>query len=220
MVSFTFDDFPRSALAAAGSILLEKGVCGTYYAAMRLMGRTTNVGEMFNRADLRALIDAGHELGCHSFDHASCHKVSSSELLVRCEKNREAAAKLLGGYQLRNFAFPFGDVTLPAKTSLSGIYDTCRSVETGINTDPVDLALLRANPVYSDTPIKELKRLVKDNVGQSGWLIMYTHDVGSNPSPFGCTTQTFRDAVTIAIDSGAEVLTVAEAAKRFSSVAP
>jgi peptidoglycan/xylan/chitin deacetylase (PgdA/CDA1 family) len=32
VISFTFDDFPRSALVKAGAILRERGLAGTYYA--------------------------------------------------------------------------------------------------------------------------------------------------------------------------------------------
>ena len=34
LISFTFDDFPRSALEAGGQILRAHGVRGTYYAPL------------------------------------------------------------------------------------------------------------------------------------------------------------------------------------------
>src|SRR5947209_11228992 len=71
IVSFTFDDFPRSALTVAGKILDNYNVCGTYYAAMGLMGKITEVGEMFDSRDLKHLVAAGHELACHTFDHVA-----------------------------------------------------------------------------------------------------------------------------------------------------
>ena len=40
IISFTFDDFPRSALYTGGAILERFGLNGTYYAAFGLMGRT------------------------------------------------------------------------------------------------------------------------------------------------------------------------------------
>src|SRR5208282_2286799 len=95
MVSFTFDDFPRSALTVAGAMLEENGLRGTYYAAMGLMGKRTSVGEIFNAADLRALVETGHELACHTFDHLSCRKVGGSQMQKNCDRNRRAMAEAL-----------------------------------------------------------------------------------------------------------------------------
>ena len=39
LISFTFDDFPQSALSNGGAILNRFGVAGTYYAALDLICR-------------------------------------------------------------------------------------------------------------------------------------------------------------------------------------
>lgn len=52
LVSFAFDDFPRSAYRTAGALLNKRGLTGTYYASLSLMGKTTNVGEIFGLKDL------------------------------------------------------------------------------------------------------------------------------------------------------------------------
>lgn len=215
MISFSFDDFPRSALSVAGSMLSEEGLCGTYYAAMGLIGQQTSVGEIYDADDLRTLVETGHELACHTFDHLLCRSVSRSELQQNCAKNRQAVAEALGGYQLRNFAFPSGYVTWPTKRILTSIYDSCRTVKCGINRNPADLGFLLANPVYSAFPISELQRRVEENMERPGWLILYTHDVSLQPSSCGCTPTYFRDILSCAIASGASIVTVAEAASRF-----
>ncbi|MBZ5623491.1 MAG: polysaccharide deacetylase family protein [Acidobacteriia bacterium] len=71
LISFTFDDFPRSALHTGGAILNRSGLAGTYYACLGLMGGETATGKLFNADDLKILIDRGHELGCHTYSH--CH---------------------------------------------------------------------------------------------------------------------------------------------------
>lgn len=214
IVSFTFDDFPRSALTIAGAMLADKGVRGTYYAAMGLMGKRSTVGEIFNEDDLRSLVTTGHELACHTFSHVSCHKLDPAALQEECARNRKAAEEF-GGCKLRNFSFPFGDIALSAKRMLASTYDTCRTVERGINRNPVDLGFLHANPLYAYYPVQELKRIIRENVRQKGWVILYTHDISPNPSPFGCTPRYFHDLLGYVVDSGAEILTVAEAARRY-----
>src|SRR2546429_104887 len=53
LISFTFDDFPRSAFLDAGSILRRYGALGTYYASLglkagRYLHRHTAGGQTFN----------------------------------------------------------------------------------------------------------------------------------------------------------------------------
>src|SRR5436309_3076212 len=62
LISFTFDDFPRSAFRAAGSILRQYGASGTYYASIGLMGKQSQMGPMYDADDLRELVRRNHEL--------------------------------------------------------------------------------------------------------------------------------------------------------------
>jgi peptidoglycan/xylan/chitin deacetylase (PgdA/CDA1 family) len=215
IISFTFDDFPQSALTVAGGMLREKGVHGTYYASMGLIGQQSSLGDMYNAQNLRTLVADGHELACHTFGHLNCSRVAAGEIERDCERNRLAVAEALDGYRLRNFCFPSGGVTWPAKSALISIYDSCRTIKHGINRNPVDLGFLRANPMYSRFPINELYRLIENNIEQAGWLILYTHDVREQHSDVGCTPSYFRDILRFAVASGASIMTVAEAAKKF-----
>lgn len=216
IISFTFDDFPRSALDIAGTMLSDRGVRGTYYAALGLMGKTTIVGDMFGRRDLESLLAAGHELACHTFEHARCCDVTRRQLMISCENNRCGMAEILDGYIPQNFSFPEGVVTVSAKVLLSSVYDTCRTIESGINRDPVDLGFLRANRLYSHLEKSKVNEMFLENRRQNGWSILYTHDVSATPSPYGCTPQYFREVLGYAIDSGADILPIAEALKRFT----
>jgi len=215
IISFTFDDFPRSALKVGGSILSEQGVRATYYASMGLMGKRSALGEMYDCEDLLSLVEQKHELACHTFNHLDCLRATTMEIQQECSWNRQAVADLLKGYQLRNFSFPSGAVSCTAKSVVGPIYDSCRTVEWGINGNPVDLRFLRANPLYSVISISKAQRLIDENIRRTGWLIFYTHDVSSQPSTVGCTAAYFRQVVTLALASGASVLTVAEAVNRF-----
>src|SRR5262245_58970253 len=69
VISFTFDDFPRSALLTGGAILGRFGLTGTYYASLGLMGTKAPAGPSFVLEDLQALMEQGHELGSHTSDH-------------------------------------------------------------------------------------------------------------------------------------------------------
>src|SRR2546422_1017858 len=69
IVTFSFDDFPRSSLTVGAEILERFGARATYYVAMSLMDTVNHLGEQFRREDLVALLDRGHELASHTFGH-------------------------------------------------------------------------------------------------------------------------------------------------------
>ena len=72
MVSFTFDDFPASALENGGAILEQRGWRGTYYVATGLMDQSIEVGEAFSAHHLETCAARGHEIGHHTFAHLNC----------------------------------------------------------------------------------------------------------------------------------------------------
>lgn len=217
IISFTFDDFPRSALSVGGKMLKDVGARGTYYTSWGLMGKTTAVGEMFIRQDVEALVHDGHELACHTLEHVMCCDVSESDLVRSCKSNDNYLATMVGGSRPRSFSFPEGVVTVPAKAALTPLYDTCRTIEPGLNCDPVDLGFLRANRVYTEMDVERARTLIDQNSQCNGWLIFYTHDVLEKHSRYGTTPECFRKVVEYAANSGSEILPVGEAASLFAA---
>lgn len=210
VVSFSFDDFPRSAYLVGGAVLEEFGARGTYYTAVSLMNTTNELGEQFVLDDLHALLEKGHELASHTLNHISCRSVSLSEFRTDVAKGRQAIEELTG-VNPRNFAYPFGDVTLRAKKALGPDLASARSIFPGFNGPNLDLNLLRANSLYGGLDRSSwLRTLIDENTRRKGWLIFYTHDVRANPSPFGCTPALLEVAVSAAVRSGSRIRTVQE----------
>jgi len=211
IVSFSFDDFPRTAFTVGGRILKSYGVRGTYYTAMGLMNTFNELGDHFCRKDLDALMDDGHELASHTFSHISCCSVACSTFRADVMKGRRAIEDLTGQYAPGNFAFPFGEVTLRTKRAIGAEMASCRSVWSGFNGPEVDLNLLRANSLYGDRDkYDQVRKLILDNERRNSWLIFYSHDVRHNPSRFGCTPALLEFAVSFASHQRARILTVAE----------
>jgi peptidoglycan/xylan/chitin deacetylase (PgdA/CDA1 family) len=211
IVSFTFDDFPRSAYSEGGAILEQFGVRGTYYTAMGLMNTSNELGEHFSSDDLDSLHEKGHELANHTFGHTSCRSVSCAEFRQDVETGRKAVSQLTGRYRA-NFAYPFGDVTLQAKKTLATLLPSARGIVSGFNGPEIDLNLLRANKLYGDLDgVKRVEQLILDNKEQKSWLIFYTHDVRPKPSTVGCTPELLQMAVSCAVLAGCRILTVRDA---------
>jgi peptidoglycan/xylan/chitin deacetylase (PgdA/CDA1 family) len=211
IVSFTFDDFPRSALLTGGAILERFGAHGTYYVTPSLMNTTGELGELFRENDLTELMQNGHEVGSHTFSHSSCRSLSVVDFLQEVRKSVQTIQEMTGR-RPENFAYPFGHVTVGAKKALENELTSARGIFPGLNGPEIDLNLLRANSLYGNMQhAAKVKKLVLENKERKGWLIFYTHDVRPNPSEYGSEPALLEWAVSCARESGARILTIQEA---------
>jgi peptidoglycan/xylan/chitin deacetylase (PgdA/CDA1 family) len=218
VVSFCFDDFPRSAYLTGGAILKGFGARGTYYAAPGLMNSSNDLGEQFTAGDLELLLSDGHEIGCHTFSHISCRNVSYEEFETDVLKGREALRGMTGCDPL-SFAYPFGHVSLVAKKKIGAQMKACRGIYGGLNGGEPDLNLLCANSLYGDVDqMAPYESLVSVNQQRKAWLIFYTHDVRENPSPFGCTPALLEKVVELVLARGFHVAPVQEVVDAMGSV--
>ena len=208
VVTFCFDDFPRTAADVGGRILEKYGARGTFYVAAGLMGTRNEVGELCQAEDLQALLDKGHELGTQTFRHSSCRAVPFAAFERDVLEGMEAVERITG-HNSTNFAYPYGDVTLRSKRLLGPALTSSRSVIPGLNGPMVDLNLLRANRLYGDTSgSPEIADLISENARHKSWLIFYTHDLSPTPSEYGCTPELFEFAVSAAAKNGSRILTI------------
>lgn len=202
VVSFTFDDFPRSAWVNGGAILEKYDRRGTYYAAMGLCGTENKLGPMFELDDLRAAHAQGHEIACHTFHHRDCARMLPAQIADEIDRNAVALSQVVGGAPVDNFAYPFGGVSLSAKSELGARFASCRGTGRGLNQGTVDLADLFSTSLYtSNFDRNRLCRLIDDAQAGNAWLIFYTHDVAEEPSPFGCTPAHFQAIVAYAAEN-------------------
>ncbi|WP_213806315.1 polysaccharide deacetylase family protein [Granulicella sp. dw_53] len=220
IVSFCFDDFPRTAYTTGGTILKSFGVHGTYYVALGLINTTNTLGDQFTQADLNSLLEDGHELGCHTFNHSSCRNVSASSFEMDVRKGREAIRQHIGS-DASDFAYPYGHVSMRSKGIIGAQMNSCRGTYGGINERVADLNLLRANSLYGDVEgCARVEALLAENVRSSGWLIFYTHDVRKNHSPFGCTPVFLDRAISLTVESGNHIVPVKAAIDIFGNALP
>ncbi|MCC7343153.1 MAG: polysaccharide deacetylase family protein [Bryobacterales bacterium] len=209
VVTFTFDDFPRTAYTVGGAILKECGAAGTFYTAFALMNSSNYAGEQFCLDDLHSLVADGHELASHTLHHVSSRTVSTPEFVEEVIRGRSAMQSVPGLVVSDNFAYPFGAVSASAKRAVGRAMRSCRSIYQGVNGPAVDLNLLRANPLYGGIErMSAVRDLVRRTEEQRGWLIFYTHDVQTRHSPYGCTPALLESAVTMAVESSMRILTV------------
>jgi len=213
MISFTFDDVPASACELGADILERYGTRGTFYVSGGICGTGSGPG-----APLRASIDQlrtiwakGHEIGCHTFSHHAVRHISLGELGLEIERNKAILKKIDGSIVVRNFAYPYGDMSVRAKRYLETRFDSCRSGHAGINVDIANLGALKAWPLENASIDRtKIGELIAETVRTRGWLIFYSHDVAQQPSRYGVSPDLLECAVGTATGSGCALTTIAD----------
>ena len=216
VASITFDDFPRSAWTAGGPILARHDAKATYYVAAHFAGRTEDGLEYYTDADLRAVRDAGHELGCHSFSHQRASQVKTASLLEEADRNAQYLQSILGGDGPSSYAYPFGDVSPRVKVTMSRRFASSRGIRPGVNGGKfIDLGQLRAVPLEQRLWLPAaVDAAIEQARASAGWVIFFTHDVSAAPSPFGCTPEMLSYALEKLAAAKIEILPVKHAMAR------
>lgn len=216
-VSFTFDDFPRSALTEGGRILLDHGARGTYFVSFQLLESQSVSGQIASQGDLEALLSDGHELGCHTFGHLDGSKVSAADFERSIEANRLALAASAIDANFEVFAYPINGPAVGTKRVAGASFVACRGGGQSFNRDLVDLNLLNAYFIdqRSGQSVTEVRRLIEATVEAKGWLIFATHDVAESPSPYGCNPGYFNEVVRLSVAAGATVLPMTDVCREL-----
>jgi peptidoglycan/xylan/chitin deacetylase (PgdA/CDA1 family) len=219
VVSFTFDDCPATAVTTGAHLLEQRGVRGSFYLCGGLSEQVWENDLQFSPAQARGLAERGHEIGCHTFNHVSCHQASAADLRREIAANSAYFHTLLGRDALTTFAYPYGHVGLTAKRLLQRQFAACRGVSTGINSTVADLGLLKAVPLPHDTvdgpaAAARMAPWLARTRDSNGWLVLFTHDVTDRPTRFGCTPETLAATIDAVIEAGFDVLPLQDALNR------
>jgi peptidoglycan/xylan/chitin deacetylase (PgdA/CDA1 family) len=217
MLSLSFDDFPASAWTEAGPILAEHGISATYYVAGGLCGGDNMGKPQFEVEHLQAAHEAGHEVGCHTYDHVSALRLTPDQMTDQLARNAAWVEERLDGHVMTTFAWPFGDVALRAKAVIDERFLLGRGVRDGVNAGRADRTNLQAIGLEARRlPHYDLEALVETATKTPGWLIAYGHDVESAPTPYGCTPEDLDRLIRLAKAAGLDILPVGEAWARLS----
>jgi len=214
MITFSFDDAPASAAQAGAEVLELRGIRGTWYFSAGLAGQTGPMGAYAEAEDARRLALAGHEIACHTFTHLDCGQAAADAIVADVERNA-AALKAWGAAPAESFAYPYGDVSTPAKKVLGRRYRTLRTVQAGLVEDGADANQLPSVGIEGAEGEANALRWLDRAADRKAWLILYTHDVAQTPSAWGCTPEALGHIADAARARGFDVVTAAEGARRL-----
>lgn len=212
MVSFTFDDIPKSAATTGAKLLEDHDARGTFYVSGGLVGTAAADWTAVDAQDIIDLHRNGHEIGCHTFSHKRTCDLDAESLAAEIAHNGRYLRALDPSIKVENFAYPFGYGSFGRKSQLKQAFQSCRSIVPGINSGTVDLQFLRAVPLI-DRRIgrHEIERAFDEAQTHNGWLIFYSHDVADKPSAYGCSPDLMNRALEAASRRKIPVLNMAEA---------
>ena len=94
MITFGFDDVPATAVSNGAAVLEDAGVRGTFYVCAGLEGQTGPMGAYGGASETERLLDAGHEVACHTFSHLDCGQAGAAAIAEDVRRNGEALAAL------------------------------------------------------------------------------------------------------------------------------
>lgn len=221
LVSFTFDDFPRNALYRGGAILEQHQARGTYFASFGLTGSTAPTGEIFREPDVAHLLEHGHEIGCHTFQHCDSWDTNAASYQAALERNQQALERVAPGIRMRSFGYPLTTPSPANKKVAGGRFAACRGGGQTYNSGELDRNLLKSffleKSVHDPQAVKDL---ITRSAAANGWLIFSTHDVDENPTRFGCTPAFFEQVVAWSRESGAEIATIAAGLEAMGGTRP
>lgn len=214
LLSISFDDFPVSAVETGAQILEAHGARGTFYATAGMADTDGPCGRNFSAHHIPRLLDAGHEIGCHTLEHADCAQRATFDTLRSLARNRDALNEMGAREPARTLAYPYGETTHALKKSLPPRFYSARGVLPGVNVGRVDLAQLRADALFGDGWQVRVDAALKRAAKRKGWLIGFTHDVADTPSPWGTNGQDLDALLKRAHALGFTVLPVSAALDR------
>lgn len=216
MVSFSFDDAPASAVDVGGAILEQRGLRGTYFIAAGLAGQDGHMGRYADREAICAAAKRGHEIACHTYSHLDCGQAGATA--VSADLDRNLAALITWGLPTpTTFAYPFGDVSAPAKWVTRRRFALSRALHHGLVDQGCDLNQAPAVGVEGEDGEALASGWIKRAAQTGGWLILFTHGLGEQPAPYCASADGFARLVDQALGAGLDVVTVAEGARRLAA---
>jgi peptidoglycan/xylan/chitin deacetylase (PgdA/CDA1 family) len=220
LISFTFDDAAASACSIGTALLEQYNVRGTFYISGGKCGTVSPTGPLATPDQLQSLHTRGHEIGCHTYSHLPVAGITHDALAAELERNRTFLQGVLGNIPLRNFAYPYGDISFATKRFLGDHFDSCRAITPGVNAGVADLDVLKSWAL-EDASIdrRRIIELIGETVRRNGWLLFASHDVDNAPSRYGVQPGLIEFALRRARAAGCQVVPVAQALRILNGAA-
>lgn len=171
MISFTFDDGYESTYTKAFPILKKYGFVATVYVVTNDIGKP---GYM-TKEQLQELGRNGWWIGSETLSHPHLTELTPQESWQELEQSKKILESW--GFEVVDFATPFGDYDDRIMAQIQELYLTHRTTSPGLNTKPIDRYQLKALEVRYDTPVEEVFNWILRAKEEKAWLIIGFHRI-------------------------------------------
>ena len=171
-LALSFDDGYMSDFETVLPLLKEYDAQGTFFITPNFVGKE---GYM-SWSHIRALNEAGMEIGSHSLTHPYMTTLSTEQLLIEL-KDSKAEIEQHIGKEVTSFAYPFGDCTgRTHKAALEVGYKNICTSKPGLCKPKMDV--LSRNSVHSNITTDDFDWLLNPGANvilknQAGYFIRY-----------------------------------------------
>lgn len=210
LVSFTFDDCPKSAITHGVKPLEAEGWKSTIYVSGGLLGQTNHHGKQIDANDVRALHNKGHEIGGHTWSHIDAQALGAQSYIDDIDRNQDFI-RSLGVPAFRTFAYPYGQTQPAIKRLLENKFCGMRGINPGFHRKDVDLNQIKSTPLFSGDCLASAHKMIGHISEAPAWITFFSHDIRSDHSPWGCTPAEFQGIIDAVKDIGADVMPVDQA---------
>lgn len=130
-VALSFDDGYKNNYSVVLPLLQKYDAKGSFFVINKDMGDETHMNEQ----EIKSLIDAGMELGSHTYSHGPLGKIQEKYLVWELDTSRYWLKKKFDGYIVRTLAYPNGSYnpTVIAAAKKYGFYRALTG-HIGLNT--------------------------------------------------------------------------------------
>lgn len=214
IISFSYDDFPKSAIEIGATELEKHGFQGSFYPAASFCDAHEEGQDYYTQDDIQRLRAHGHEIGCHTYDHANLLRLNNREIDDQFARNQAFFAETMQADTFVSMAYPFGNVSPRVKKVAQKRFPICRGVWSGVNSGMIDMALLKVVGLDHHLTAEQTRAWIDQARAENGWLIFVAHDIRSDHSPYGISPERYAEIVSVVADANIEVLTIRDAAAR------
>jgi peptidoglycan/xylan/chitin deacetylase (PgdA/CDA1 family) len=212
IVSFTFDDVPKSVITVGLPILEQYDFPATIYVA------TGNViyPDYMNWDDIALAAKHGWEVAAHTHTHRDLTKLSDSEILDDLLTSTQEFAK--HGYAPVDFATPFGEFDDRVLAILKRHYQSHRTAwPHGMNISTPDPYRIISYDVEQSTTLEQIRTVLENLQVDGGWVVFQMHHLapksGEVDDQYG--TSLLEDIASLVDKKGFAVLTVNDALRQL-----
>jgi hypothetical protein len=177
------------------------------------MDQVYSIGAAFSRSDLEHLLEGGHEIGSHTYDHLDAWSTEAGLFEASIHENQRKLSELHPGEVFRTLSYPINIPRPQIKMRAGALHVCCRGGGQAFNSGTADLNLLKSYFVDARNRghLDAIKKIIDESCEKTGWLIFSTHDIEAHPSPYGCPPELLEDLVRYAERSGSDLLPVYDA---------